>query len=333
MKAFLKTLVLFCIPGILYLVIMTGVYCWSDPFQILYSYPNYSRSHIPTNWDYISTEMYLKNNERYHYNSFVFGSSRTMAFQPDSWKKYLGEQHQPYMFHASMETVYGIYKKLKFLDDRGAEIKNALIILCRDCSFSTDGNLTGHLYIKDPATSGESRLAFHREFLGAFFNPFFSASYFYFTLTKSYRKWMKGYVEEEVILFDTVTNQVNTQSLENRIRRDPVQYYLQRASLFYPRSSEKVDGVSRIRPHQRYMLREILRILEKHRTDYRIILSPLYEQVRFSPTDKAVLAKLFGSNLFDFSGKNRFTDAKTNYYEPSHYRTAVGDSILSLVYR
>ena len=37
--------------------------------------------------------------------------------------------------------------------------------------------------------------------------------------------------------------------------------------------------------------------------------------------------------VYDFSGKNAITDNKFNYYEISHYRYAVGDSILSKIYQ
>ena len=70
----------------------------------------------------------------------------------------------------------------------------------------------------------------------------------------------------------------------------------------------------------------------RNKKKYKIVLSPLYEQEKLSPDDFKLLKTLFGDNLYDFTGKNTFTDSKYNYYEQSHYRTTVGDSILSIIY-
>ena len=65
-------------------------------------------------------------------------------------------------------------------------------------------------------------------------------------------------------------------------------------------------------------------ILQKHNVNYRIIISPLYEQIKLNPTDVNVLNELFGKNyVYDFSGKNELTEPVGNYYENSHYRSFI----------
>jgi hypothetical protein len=46
-----------------------------------------------------------------------------------------------------------------------------------------------------------------------------------------------------------------------------------------------------------------------------------------------ILKGLFGENLYDFSGKNAFTEDKYNFYESSHYRKKVGDGIMAIIYK
>ena len=81
------------------------------------------------------------------------------------------------------------------------------------------------------------------------------------------------------------------------------------------------------------MLKEIKRLLLKNKTKFKVVLSPLYEQTKFNPHDLQILKYVFGKNLYDFTGKNRFTDKITNYYESSHFRPSVGDSIMKIIYK
>ena len=81
------------------------------------------------------------------------------------------------------------------------------------------------------------------------------------------------------------------------------------------------------------MLNEIQRIFAKHHTDFKIILSPNYEQEKLNPADRELLNTFFGkSNIYDFSGINSFTNNTDNYYETAHYKPQVCDSIMAIVY-
>ena len=120
---------------------------------------------------------------------------------------------------------------------------------------------------------------------------------------------------------------------ETEISQNPSEYYLKRKDLFYERKGEQIDAVQRIDDKQFFMLKEVKRILDKNKTNYKVIISPLYDQVKFSPNDIGILKTLFSDNLYDFSGKNEFTESIINYYETSHFRPVVADSILHLVYK
>jgi hypothetical protein len=72
--------------------------------------------------------------------------------------------------------------------------------------------------------------------------------------------------------------------------------------------------------------------LKTENVNYKIILSPLFEQLKWHPNDFNLLKNLFGSNLVDYSGINYFTNNKLNYYESSHFRPIVGNEILQQMY-
>lgn len=333
MKQFLTRIAFFSLFGIVPLLILLASYIYFDPFKVLRDYDDYSYPFISPDRDYVSTEQYIKNNEKFHYNSFIFGSSRTLAYRPKSWKKHLSATANPFMFDASVESIYGIYIKLKYLDSLHKKIDNALIIFCRDATFSKTENEKGHLFIKHPATTGESNLDFQLAFFKSYLSPLFFLNFHRYIYTKKFSPSMVGYIENRKIRYDKITNELNIIDQEDEITKTPVEYYIKRKDVFYSRKGEQIDSIQQIQVKQLYMLKEIKRILKKNKTNYRIVMSPLYEQTKFNPKDVSILKNLFGDHIYDFTGKNEITEHKTNYYENSHYRPVIGDSILNIIYK
>lgn len=333
MRYFLLKVLGFVLIGFIPISILTIGYFYNDPFKVVRKYNSYSNLYVIPNRDYVSTEMFLKNEKYYSYNSFIFGSSRTLAFQPNKWKTFLSPNSNPFMFDASGESVYGIYTKLKFLDSLHYKLNNVLIIICRDVSFANSKNHNGHLFIKHPATSGESDLSFKFDFFKAYLNPAFLFNFYMYKLSGSYKSYMKGYIEDRKIIMDSITNAVQIVDQEHEIQVSSKKYYEKRKAIFYTRKNETIDSIQQIKQIHIFMLNEIRRILNKNNTKYKVIISPLYEQEKFNPIDQNILLNIFKNNLYDFSGKNYFTDSINNYYETWHFRPLVGDSIMNLIYK
>ena len=335
MKLFIKDLFFFifiCLVAPLLILVMG--YLYFDPFKIVKKYDDFSYSYVVPNRDYISTEMFLNNYKKQGYNSFIFGSSRTMGFSPISWKTYLPKKAKPFVFDASGESIYGIYKKMLFLDSKKVKIDNAIILLCRDASFLIDANpVDHHLFMKHPEISKESMLTFQFNFFTDYLRPKFLFAYYTYTFSKKYRFYMDGYIEKRKIIFDKVTNQMKILDQEYEIKENEKAYYRKRKAIFYTRYKEETDSVAKINNKHIFMLKEIKRILSKNRTNYKVIISPMYDQVKFNPIDLKILKIFFQNHLYDFSGKNSYNQSKTNFYESTHFRPIVGDSIYKIVYK
>ena len=313
-------------------IILFLLYLIFDPFKVLRIYDDYSYPYVIPNRDFISTEMFILNQPKYQYNSFIFGSSRTIAFRPDSWQKFLTKDNRIFMFDASSESIFGIYTKLKYLESKNIKIKNAFIVFCRDVTFGLTHDHMGHLFIKHPEVSGSGDIHFQKTFLKAYFDPKFLINFYAYKIVGGYRPYMAGYIEKRTIRYNTVNNQINLVDQEAEIR-NPEAYYSKRSNMFNRRIPDKMDTAQIKQQIQLTMLKEIKRILEKNQTNYRIVISPLYDQIQLNREDFKILKNLFGENVFDFSGKNAFTDSKFNYFESSHYRPMVGDSIFKIVYK
>jgi hypothetical protein len=333
MKQFLSRLLFFLVPFLVGFLALLGSYLLFDPFKVVHHHHSFSNSYVITNRDFISTETYLKNEKQQGYNSFIFGSSRTIAYRPASWKTHLQQDAVPFMFDASMESIYGIWKKIRFLDARKAPIKNVLIVLDQDVSFAHADDHSGHLFVKHPRISGHSSIPFHWTFFKAYCDINFLSAYVRYRATGKYVPQMRRYIEPRSITCHPVTNEVTMVDIEAELAEDSSLYYANRAKVFYRQRGESLNTTNKINEKHIRMMEDILSILDKHNADLKVVISPLYDQKKFSAADMLVLKKLFGKNLYDFSGVNRFTTDKSGWYESSHYRPQVGDSIMRIVYR
>lgn len=315
--------------------ILISIYISLDPFKVVKEYDNYSDSLFIVNKDYVCTETFLKNYKRYHYNSFVFGSSRTMGFNPEVWADLLIKSGQkdvyPMTFDAFEETIVGIYNKLLLVKQK-VKIKNVLIILCRDKSFDDRKPDEGLVLFKHPKTSTNTYFDLHFFYFKNFINPDFFRRFLEYKLFGDYKPYMRSMFSEKKINIDPKTNFLQFETNERWYDKDSVEFLTMMKQEFDKRSKVLVDTMPRIKNEHKIILDKIYNILKTENVNYKIILSPLFEQLKWHPNDFNLLKNLFGSNLVDYSGINNFTNNKLNYYESSHFRPIVGNEILQQMY-
>lgn len=335
-RLFIGKLLLFSIPFLIILLI----YFYLDPFKVVKHYDSYYQSGLPNyislNKDYISTENWVNHYSQYQYDSYIFGNSRSMFYKIGTWKRYIGaDSQQCYHFDASGESLYGIAKKISFLAAHHARIKNALFVIDEALLHKAD-NSAGHLFLKDPRLSGESSIGFQVESLKDFLDFNFLRAFLDFKISGKVKDYMQKefLLDERPFYYDKVTNEMRLDHYEEMIIRDPASYYGPRQALFFQRdTSIQKYAVPMIGKQQMVLLDSIRNVLKKEQTNYKFVISPLYDQRKLNPADLQTLKDLFGEgNIFDFSGINTFTRDINNYYETSHYRPHIADSIMKTVY-
>jgi hypothetical protein len=331
-KKFVIKLFIAAIP---FIALLSGFIVF-DPFQIIYRYGDYSeKGYVIPNRDFISTEVYIRNKEKYHYDSFIFGSSRTLAFETNTWKRNLkNSDAHPFKFDASGETIFGIHSKIKYIDEKRDIIKSALLVFDSDVTFSRDTDSKGHLFIKHPTPAKTSWVHFYTEFLKSYFNGKFLVSYYLYKITGDYYPFMQGVIEFRKIKYDTISNDLYIIDQEKEHKKDTVGYFKMRKKIFYDRSNSYRCTKPSINPRQIVLLADIKRIFAKHRANYKIIISPLYDQLCFNKSDLLTLQNIFGvKTVYDYSGINEYTNSMYNYYETQHYIPAVGEKIMQEIYQ
>ena len=331
MKRFLIRILSFI--GIPILVLLV-VYLITDPFKTLrpFSFQYFDE----TNRDYISSELFLKNNPKYHYNSFIFGSSRCCGFNTYHWKHYLPEGAKQFMFQAWGESLTGIEQKINYIDNNGNEISNAIILLDIPGAFSKEQLPHKVLSIKHYKFSGQPKVAFQ--------------SCLFYGFIQKPSKWVssiKQYLNPVTNTFtaDTISNDWENGNRNADISIQPPKDSLKSCSaitraVFFKEIEGKTDldlkeNKPQITSTLFVQLNHIKTVFDKHQTNYRIIISPAYcyNHPQINTNDLKILQDIFGKEkVFDYSGKNEITVDYNNFSDPNHFGLRVGWQIIEDIY-
>ncbi len=298
------------------LLVMALFYLYADPFMILRDYGdlyNTDKPHLELNEDYVATEAFLRLSPKENFDSYIFGSSRSRYYTPSEMTKKIPAA-KAYQFGVASETLFGVARKIRFLDKQGIALKHVLIVADPEL-LSKAENSKGHLFRKHPLVSGESNTDFQFTCFMDFFN--FEAISSYLKLPKTVVKGKKDPQQEA----------------EQIIEKDRDSYYRPRMNIFYKRPATQQYAKQVIDAQQIELLTEMKQIFDKDGTDYRIVLSPMYDQEKLNSKDMDILCSIFDRNrIYDFSGINDITADMYNYFETAHYRPAIAARIMDSVY-
>jgi hypothetical protein len=325
----IKKILLILLP----LICMLVIYLAFDPFEVMYSYKtSYNDPRISYNWDVNQTNTLIRNYGSFHYDSFIFGNSRSKSFLTSDWKGHIRAKNVLH-YAALAETLYGVNKKIRFMESRKIHMENCLLVF--DTSLLAGiMNSTGHLFIKHLAISGESPADFHLTFFRAFIDPAFLFPYLDYKINGRLRPIFKKKFVTDEMCFDPVAGDLILVGRDRLLRENETKYYADSAAIFYPRDiTVKKYSPPVIKEAQLRMLLEIKQIFAAHKTNYKVIITPNYDMNYLDRRDMERLREIFGdNNVYDYAGINKYTRDIHNYYESSHFRPFVGRLILDEIY-
>ena len=319
------------------LLILVAAYVVADPFAVLRHPSSYYPigSAAPRNRDFVSTETLLGQRESRQQDSFIFGSSRSLPFLTTDWVSHLGAGARPYHFDASLESLFGVWSKVRYLDREGFRLRNVLIV--------ADAGLLGRpeyddrrvLFRKHPTISGDTWYAFHVGFFQAFLLRRFFAAYADYALFHTWRGYMEGVLQrpESGPAQDPFTNDgLAIPAREAAIAKAGEAYFRGFAGEFNgPLAGVPSEPVIGARVRGR--LAEMRDVFQRQGTHLRIVISPQRDRRPLSAGDGAALDELFGAdNIADFSGDNWITRDPHNYYDADHYRVGIARYLMDRAY-
>ena len=317
------------------IIIIIGIYFINDPFKVLYHYDAYAPADgiavVNINDDFASTETFLNNYKKYHYDSYIFGNSRAKTFHINEWEKHIPSTNC-FQYGVSNESLYGIERKLAFLDEHGIVVRNALIVMDR---FLYDRVAEDPKFPKHPLLSGRSMFQFQLNTFEGFFDVDFLNQYLYYLVTHKVKSsFFSGALNSTRYHYDVLSNDAIPTDIDANIDRDTAAYYNARKNVFYDRSVEQKYSDRIIGKEHVALFTKIKAYFDKYGTSYKIVISPVYDQVKTNPTDLSVIDSIFGQdNVYDLSGINSITNDKQNYYESAHYRMRISNGIMDSIYK
>lgn len=330
MKKFLLIVVsIFGIP----MLLLLGLYLWTDPFRTLHAFDINDVNTV--NREYVSTELYLRNKDTYHYNSFVFGSSQVSGLNTYTWKMYLTENASTFMFQEFGGNITGVRQKIEWLDNKGAELQNVLIFLDMPAFFSTEQNGHDAIGMKHYVLSGEPEWLYH--------------TYEYYNFIQRPSSWV-DYAKQKigdvqkVLATDSVTNDF---FITNRFefRELPPQDSLkgcteQTRRNFFLRHSNVSETDVKMAPaviNESFIpaLQSIKSVFDRQHTRFYIIITPTYRYTNpyINTKDLETLQSIFGKEkVYDFSSRKEYTSDYNDYWDPVHFGRRLGWYMLREIY-
>lgn len=331
-KRYLLKLAIFCIP----FLIFVAWYIYLDPFQIIWHYDNYfvrKSARLSLNHGFVALANLDNHYDEYQWDSYIFGNSRSRYWNIDDWEQFLPKGSKGYHFDASGESLFGIEKKVQYLDKQNIKIKNAIIVMDAGVIAQVESSHTVHVMMIPPKLVNYSNwFEFQTTNFGVFCN------FEFIKICMEYRQGAEVTTQEDLINgelfdYDYRSNQVKLGPAEKQISEG--KYYTDDLVKLQFSNNEYPDSISPviIGEKQKEMFEEIERIFKKHGTSYRIVISPLWDKIKLNPADVIYIRQIFGANnVFDFSGVNKYTSDFHNYYEHSHYRSGTAKKIMKEIY-
>lgn len=328
MKLFIQRIILFSIPFML----LIGAFVYLDLFRIFNHYDDYSKgSRIGINRGFVSTMTYINQKDTYHYDSFIFGNSRSIAYYEEEWRKYIPQESSVYHFDASGGSVAGLYYKVKYIDEHNGHLNNALFVLDHDLLSQTE--LKGYLFRTPPVLEDYKNLSpFLLDHFSAFIDFKFIFALIDFNITHEYKEYMGNYISAREKLVRLKSNEARWDYNEQEIQNGTY-YTEERLKVFEDWQHPDSLLLPVIDDERKIYLQETAKILDKHHTSFKVVISPLFDQIRLNTDDLMFLKETFGKgNVYDFSGPNKRNSDYHNFYENSHYRPCVANDILKIIY-
>lgn len=301
-------------------------YVKHDVYRDLYKYKNYSWQYSFQQLGDLSTKKLLNSGNK-EYDSFIFGSSRAVSVYACYLQEKIPNSHF-YHYANWAETIGGIYAKLKLIDSLGYRINNVFIYLDTDMSFSNAGMVqyNDHYLL----TNGTR--------LGSFYEHFKS----FMDLDEKYKIMFGEQLEHS--LYPNWQSDIKTNDSRHTCSPGILSGYSAIDSSVA--SKKRVDDLitsgvlpprdtsvkqPEITPYIEDILKEMKSLFEKNHTGYYIVITPLYDQKKFNDSDLTILRDIFGKNLYDFSGVNKYTENKYNYTDGKHFQYYISKEIIDSI--
>lgn len=313
-----------------FLVLILIIYIWSDPYHVIRAYPNLKNNEfILTNRNHISTDVFLKENPEKNFNAFILGGRTSCAFKTADYSKKL-KVNAVFHFDGEQEDIETIKLKLAFIENQGNSINNVLMIF--DTDTFNEHNHNNIWNRKDYRFSGENKFKYHWQFFKAFYFSSNWIAFFDLKIFGKYRPYM-SFEFDKKDYFKTPNNDIEFEYNDALLKKDSLAYYQNdiytKRDIYQNLPKNMIPHINHIDDKEIKVLNEIKGIFRRKKSRYTIIIAPLYDRRSFDITEVNTLKAVFGAeNVYNYSGRNKYTNLTDNYYNMAYFKRNVAKSIL-----
>jgi len=333
MKKFLLKLFYFSIPLLILLIIVTILYIKRDIYQDFAPFQNDKMRYRPHRLGDISTKKLLVSTTQY--NSFILGSSRSVSLYACYMQQKI-KNSSFFQYGNWIETIGGIDARLKLIDSLGYEIDNVVIYFDTDHTFFEEGKCKRGDHYLLTNTNKYLYYFFHfKNFMPPQLNLekikiLLNYKSDYFFRPNSELDFLTN--DQGHICSDSILAKYGNSKLDSsQIKEIDA---LVESGFFYEREKTTQYKEIQISDSEKNILLDIKAIFQKHKTNYYIIISPLYDQLKFNIEDMNTIQEIFGNRVYDFSGINSYTNNVYNYIpERNHFRNYISKFMIDSIFQ
>lgn len=314
------------------LLLLVAAYWIIDPFNVIGPFDPTSTMRDktePYNRCHQAVEAYANHRDSVPFNAFLLGSSRTIYYSIDSWKNYLPADAECFHFDAAWETLDGMLDKIEYVQNHGDRIKYAILEFHADQFNDVEHDEV--VYRQDYRLShADNFFAYHyKHFMSALNMKFIKVYAAYMITGKMVDNKEVRVFESPMLSYDPVRNEIDYRNFDHELDADSMAYFRKYAELYQKAEADSVVPPMSARAVD--TLRRIKQRLDADSTDYQVILGPTYYRRVNCASDIRLLREIFGSDRVHVF-QHYAIDRQSNFYDNIHYRYAVADSLMSLVY-
>ncbi len=312
-KKFLKIVLSLSILSVLFI---GGVNYIIDPFNIFHT--KILKEQFQMNERFMKIE-YLEEN-KYKYNSYMFGSSRIGTTPPNIINKYLDNANF-YNFTISSANIYDYLIHLEYFIKNKYFIKNLYLQIDIDNMNAYSRSESDYLRKAHPFVVGETLESYYLSYLSGFF-PFNTNGKINLNIQ---RDDLTGYFIETGIWTKPIK--------EEKIRINP-EKFIQEENSFNIENKRSLKNTKS--KDNTSALKKIVDLCLENDINLIVFTTPHNKNMMdsFMVDDYLEFLKMISSltNFYDFTGYNSITTNNINYYESSHYREIVGKLIAAKIF-
>jgi membrane protein len=317
-------------------IFLLTIYFVKDPYMVLREYEDYDhpvlkQQHV----GYVTWHKFLKYNPQKHYDSFIMGASTTSVFTCEEWNKHI--QGTPIRIASLNEGLYDTYAKIKALDEiKEQKIKNILIITNPNLLAITKPQV-GIIHAISPEICGMSKFNFQLTYLKSFLELNFYRPYLTFLFTGKYDKSQIGIINNgEKCLTKYTNDSEKNKEVDDLIEQKGFQAFYETHKANFTdcknRTPKMLPAV--LKEPQIEMLKALKKIVDKHHTNLKLVLTPGLNQDYMNNKDFAILQQTLGKeNVFSYElNVHKELNKIENFHDGEHFRRRLARYILNDIY-